>query len=459
MDPRETVGLAGVAVLLVLIMLRIPVVVAMIVVGIGGSYALSVVAPFLRFEPYLNQFKSLLWESVASYDLSIIPLFVLMGYAAASSGMSRDLFDGVQSMIGRLRGGMAMSAIVACAGFGAVCGSSAATASAMGKIALPELDRSGYAPGFGAGVLAAGGTLGILIPPSVALVIYAVIVETSILELFRAALVPGLIAVAFFVAVIAIYARLRPEAAPLSEPMSRAERHNAFLRFIPVAVIFGMLIMGLALGLFTPTPAAAMGALAVIAYGFLRRAVSGTGLTLRGLGDAILQTAVTSGMIYAILFGAAVLVSFFTRSGLSVAMADWAAGSTLNPYVVLLICLAGLIVMGCFLESLSMILVVVPFLWPVMLEINGGQFVSAEDAAFGLDADGLRIWFGILMLIVVELGLITPPVGVNVFIISAMTPTTPMSRIFAGTFMFFCAELVRVGLLILFPGIVLFMVR
>lgn len=453
MDPREITGLAGLGVLLLLILLRIPVVVAMIAVGLGGSYALSVVAPFLRFEPYLRQFKSMLWESMASYDLTIIPLFVLMGYVAGFSGLSRDLFDGIQAMIGRMRGGLAISAIVACAGFGAVCGSSAATASAMGRIALPELKKGGYAPGFSAGVLAAGGTLGILIPPSVALVIYGVIVEASILDLFRAAILPGLIAVVFFVAVIALYTRLRPEAAPVIPPMPGPERLRALLRFLPVAGIFGALIFGLAFGIFTPTPAAAIGALAVILYGAARRLITGDGLTWNGLREAVLSTAVTSGMIYAILFGAAVLTSFFTRSGLPMGLADWAATARIDPYLMLVICLGCLIVMGCFLESLSMILVIVPFLWPVMLAVNGGEYVSADQAAFGLGPDELKIWFGILMLIVIELGLITPPVGMNVFIIGAITPSTPMGSIFAGASMFFAAEVVRVALLILFPAI------
>jgi tripartite ATP-independent transporter DctM subunit len=456
MGERELVGLAGAVALLLLILLRIPVVLSMLIVGIGGNYALSIVAPFLRFDAWARQFKSLLWETVASYDLTVIPLFVLMGYAAAHAGLSRDLFGGVRALVGRLRGGLAMSAIVGCAGFGAVCGSSVATASTMGRIALPELARAGYAPGFSAGALAAGGTLGILIPPSVALVIYAIVVEASIMELFRAALVPGLIAVAFFLAVIRLYVWFRPEAAPPVPLIDRAERRRLLRNFIPVVAIFSGIILGLGLGLFAPTPAAGVGAATVIAYGFLRRpSDDGSRLRWPELRQALQETAVTSGMIYALLFGGAVLTGFFARSGLPVALADWAATTTQSPYAILAMCLLGLIVMGCFLESLSMIVVVVPFLWPVLMAVNGGEFVAADQAAFGLDTDQLRLWFGILMLIVVELGLITPPVGINVFIISALTPTTPMGQIFAGTGLFFAAEIVRVTLLVMAPWLVL----
>lgn len=456
MDPRELVGVGGLVALVLLILLRIPVILAMIVVGIAGNFALSIVAPFLRFEPMLRQFKSLLWETVASYDLTVIPLFVLMGYAAAHAGLSRDLFGGVRVLVGRLRGGLAMSAIVGCAGFGAVCGSSVATASAMGQIALPELARARYAPGFSAGVLAAGGTLGILIPPSVALVIYAIVVEASIMDLFRAALIPGLMAVALFMLVIRLYVWIRPEAAPPVPPIDAEERRLLLRRFLPVAAIFGGIILGLGIGLFPPTPAAGVGAMAVILYGFLRKpGADGAQLRLPQLRQALNDTAVTSGMIYGLLFGGAVLSGFFARSGLPMALADWAGTTTISPYAVLFLCLLGLILMGCFLESLSMIVVVVPFLWPVLLTINGGEWAAADQAAFGLDADQLKLWFGILTLIVVELGLITPPLGINVFIISSLTPSTPMSSIFAGTGIFFAAEIVRVLILIAVPWLVL----
>ena len=228
------VGVAGLGVLFVLLLLRVPVGLAMVAVGIGGNYALSLLLPYLRFGPYLTQYKTLLWNVVASYDLSVVPLFVLMGYLASHANLSRDLFQGMNALVGRFRGGVAMAAIGACAGFGAVCGSSLATASTMGRVALPELRRMRYDAKLATGTLAAGGTLGILIPPSVALVLYAIIVEASIIDMFRGAILPGLIAVAFFIAVIALLVRVRPGIAPPAVPPDPASRRGAIRRLLPV---------------------------------------------------------------------------------------------------------------------------------------------------------------------------------------------------------------------------------
>jgi tripartite ATP-independent transporter DctM subunit len=458
MTEREIVGIAGLAVLFVLLMLRIPVGLTMTAVGIGGSYVLSLAAPHLRFDPYLRQFKTLLWNTVANYDLSVVPLFVLMGFLAAHANLSRDLFQGVNALLGRLRGGVAMAAVGACAGFGAVCGSSLATASTMGRVALPELKRMRYEGSLATGTLAAGGTLGILIPPSVALVIYAIIVEASIIDMFQAAIVPGLLAVVAFMAVIALLVRLRPESAPVGEPMPADERRRALVRLIPVLAIFGAIILGLGMGLFTPTPAAGAGVFAILVYGLFMR-LFGEGLTLAGIGLSLRDTAVTTSMIYFILFGAEVLKGFFARSGLPAALASWASTSGFDPWLVLVVMLVIFIVLGCFMESLSMILVIVPFFWPVLVDLNGGAYAIAEGAAYGIGPEELKIWFGILALVVVELGLITPPVGLNVFIISSLAPDTSMRDTFKGVMPFFAVEILRVALLLAVPAIALTLPR
>jgi len=454
MTEQELIGLGGFAALVVLLALRVPVALAMIVVGIGGNYVLSLVVPYLRFEPYLMQFKTLLWSDVANYDLSVVPLFVLMGYLASHANLSRDLFLGLNAFVGRFRGGVAMAAIGACAGFGAVCGSSLATAATMGRVALPELKRMNYDRRLATGTLAAGGTLGILIPPSVALVIYAIIVEASIVQMFQAAIIPGLLAVAIFLCVIAGQVQLRPSLAPVAAPLSRQERSRAIVRLIPVLVIFGAIILGLGMGLFTPTPAAGVGVFAILLYGLLLR-FRGEGLSGSGLKDSLLDTAVTSGMIYFILFGAEVLKSFLTRAGLPAALAGWAGTSGLDPWVVLIAMLVIFIILGCFMDSLAMILVVVPFFWPTLVDLNGGDYVTAATAAYGMTADDLKIWFGILALIVVELGLITPPVGLNVFIISALAEDVAMKDVFRGVMPFFAAELARVAVLLSLPALTL----
>lgn len=460
MPDKEMIGILGMIVFFILLMLKARVALAMIIVGIGGTYCLSLKLPYVRFEPYVLQFKSLLWENFANYELSVIPLFILMGYLASHTKLATDLFQGMNAIVGRFRGGLCITAIGSCAGFGAVSGSSLATASTMGKIALPELEKMHYSPRLATGTLAAGGTLGILIPPSVALIIYAIVVEASIIEMFQAAVLPGIIAVLFFVLVIMIVVRLKPDLAPKSKPLTKQERNTALLRLIPVILTFGTIILGLGLGLFTPTPAAAAGVFIILGYGlFLRRRGEGEGLTLKRFRDSMVETASSSAMIYFILFGAEVLKGFFTRSGLPQAIAEWAVNSSLNPWIILIGILIIFIVLGFFMDSLAMILIVIPFIWPVLITINGGEYASAADSAFGMNLDELKIWFGILSLVVIELGLITPPVGLNVFIISKLAKDVPMLETFIGVFPFFVAEIFRIGLLLLVPSLVFILPR
>lgn len=460
---RELMGLLGLLAVFILIMARVPVALAMLVTGIIGSWAISLASPFLKFGPYLLQFKTALWNSVANYDLTVIPLFILMGLLASEGGLSRDLFKGISVLTRNIRGGVAMATIGACAGFGAVSGSSIATASTMSRVALPEFKRFKYDEGLATGVLAAGGTLGILIPPSVALVIYAIVVEGSIIEMFQAAIIPGLLAALFFVAVVYLRVRKYPKLAPELPQMDDAERREALWRLIPVLSIFGAIIIGLGLGLFTPTPAASVGVALILAYGVYIHLKSGrnpnVGIGVQGLKNALLETAKTAGMIYFILFAADILKGFFARSGLPMALSEWAATSSLEPYMILIAMLVVLIILGCFMESLSMILVMVPFFWPVLVELNGGDYVTASTAAFGMDIDELKIWFGILALIVVELGLITPPVGINVFVIKSFSPETPIMKIFKGVIPFFIIELFRVVIILLVPALCLFLPR
>lgn len=459
MAEKELIGLAGIVLFFLLLILRARVAFAMVFVGIVGTFALSLALPYVKFIPYMMQYKSLLWENLANYNLSVIPLFILMGYLASHTKLAQDLFAGMNAILGRFKGGVAITAIGACAGFGAVSGSSLATASTMGKIALPELDKLGYSPRLSTGTLAAGGTLGILIPPSIALILYAIVVEASIIEMFQSAIIPGLLAVAFFIAVIAIQVRLKPEIAPASKPLSKEDRNKALWRLVPVVLTFGSIILGLGLGLFTPTPAAAAGVFIIAMYGvYLRiRFGKGEGLTFQRLKASLVETAVSSAMIYYILFGAEVLKGFFTRSGLPQAIAEWAVTVNADPWIVLIAILIIFIILGFFMDSMAMILVVIPFIWPVLITINGGEYVTASTAGFGMNNDDLKIWFGILALVSVELGLITPPVGLNVFIISKISDKVPMSETFKGVMPFFGAEIVRIGVLLLLPGIVLFM--
>ena len=407
----------------------------MILVGGIGTTILNGPAIFLA------QLKDLAYSQFSIYDLSVVPMFVLMGYVASHAGLSRDLFRAANAWLGWMRGGVAIAAIVACAGFGSVCGSSLATASTMGQVALPELRRYRYAPSLATGTLAAGGVLGILIPPSVVLVVYAIVVQTSIVQMFEAAFVPGLIAVVFFLVTIGIMVRLNPEAGPPGARVSRKEFVEATLNVAPVVLIFGMVMGGIYFGLFTPTPAAAVGAFLVAVYGIVRGSIRWVGMK-----GALLDTAKTTGMIYLILLGAQILNIFMARGGVPQAAAEMMAHSGLSPTMIVILLLIALIFLGCLMDSLSMILLTIPFFWPV---------VSGLD--FGMSQDQLKIWFGILALIVVELGLITPPVGMNVFVINALAKDVPMSQTFRGVMPFFVAELFRVALILAFPALSLWL--
>jgi tripartite ATP-independent transporter DctM subunit len=434
-DPHFVTGLVGLFALIALIAIRVPIAHAMILVGASGIAVLS--GPAIL----LSQLKTLPYSQFSVYDLSVLPMFVLMGNIASRAGLSRDLFRAANAWLGWMRGGVAMAAIAACAGFGAVCGSSLATASTMGQVALPELRRYRYGPELATGTLAAGGVLGILIPPSIVLVVYAIVVEASIVRMFIAAFIPGIIAVLFFLATIAIYVRVRPESGPPGDRVPRTEFIAATIGVAPVVLIFGCVIGGIYFGLFNPTPAAAIGVFLVTLLGFARRSVG-----FSGLKEALLDTAGTAGMIYLILLGAQLLNIFMARGGVPQAAAAMMANSGLPPMGILILLLGALIVLGCLMDSLSMILLAIPFFWPVIAVLD-----------FGMSPEDLKIWFGILALIVVELGLITPPVGMNVFVINALAKDVPMSRTFLGVMPFFVAELFRVGLIMAFPALSLWL--
>ncbi len=443
MDPI-TLGAIGLGALIALIILRVPIAYAMILVGAIGTTVLS------GSNVLLSQLKTLAYGQFSIYDLSVVPMFILMGSLAVKTGLSRDLFRAANAWLGWMRGGTAMASIAACAGFGAVCGSSLATASTMGKVALPELRRYNYSPALATGSVAAGGVLGILIPPSVVLVIYAIIVEANVVTMFMAALIPGALAVLLFLLTIALYVRFVPDAGPAKGADDRAEFWAATRGMVPVVIVFGIVIGGIYAGLYTPTPAAAIGVFVVFAFGVLKGY-----LNLKNTLDSLRETASTTGMIFLILLGAELLKIFMSRAGVPQFAAEMAVNSGLTPMMVLLLLLVALILLGCLMDSLSMILLVLPFFWPVLVAMNGGDFQPAEGSGFGMSTEHLKIWFGILALVVVELGLITPPVGMNVFVISALAKDVPMATTFRGVAPFFASEIVRVGILILFPSLTL----
>ncbi|EDQ33210.1 TRAP transporter, DctM subunit [Hoeflea phototrophica DFL-43] len=432
------IALLSFPVLLALIFLRIPIGLAMLITGIGGSYFIN--GSFLMI---FAQLKNLTWGTFSSYSLSIIPLFLLMGQFATLGGMSQALFRAAETWIGHKKGGVAMAAVGACAGFGAICGSSLATAATMGQVALPELKRYGYSGELSTGALAAGGTLGILIPPSVILVIYAILTEQNIAKLFVAAFIPGILAALGYMMAIAIYVRLKPGSAGSRERAPYSERFRSLLAVWPVLIVFITVVGGIYGGIFTPTEAAAIGA-----FGTGVIALFNGGLNRSTLISSILTTASATGMIFLIVFGAGVYNSFLALSQLPQTAAAFVGSQDFNPWLVMIAVLILYLVFGCVMDSLSMVLLTVPIFFPIM---------SALD--FGLSPEEFALWFGIIVLIVVEVGLITPPVGMNLFVINSMAKDTPLAATYRGVLPFVLTDIVRVAILTMFPAITLVAVR
>tara|TARA_B100000315_G_C14594823_1_gene598257 strand:- start:1234 stop:2559 length:1326 start_codon:yes stop_codon:yes gene_type:complete len=431
------IGLIGFAALLVLLAVRIPIGVAMLAVGMIGYVSIAgpvALLSYLKTETY--------WR-FTSFDLSVAPLFILMGQFAAKAGLSQALFRAANVWLGHHRGGVAMAAVGGCAGFGSISGSSLATAAIMGKVALPELKRYNYAGSLATGALAAGGTLGILIPPSIVLIIYAIMVEANIATLFQAAFIPGIFAAIGYIITIAIVVRINPEAGPAGPKATRLEKWTALLDIWPVLLIFILVMGGIYVGIFTPTEGAGIGA-----GGTFLIAITRGGMRLQGTIDALLETAITTGMIFLILLGAAIFNAFLGFSELPLLAAEFFKSSGLSPFTVLLGMIVLYILLGFVMDSLSMILLTVPIFWPIIAGLD-----------FGLGPEELKLWFGIISLIVVEVGLITPPVGLNVFVISSMAKDVPMIETFKGVVPFFLSDAVRVVIIIALPSLTLFLPR
>ena len=424
-------------VLLLLVFLRAPIALAMIGVGVGGTW-LVIGHPMMP----LNQLKTLTYGTFSNYSFSIIPLFLLMGQFATLSGMSASLFRAAESFLGHRKGGVAMSAVGACAGFGAICGSSLATAATMGQVALPELRRYGYPGSLATGALAAGGTLGILIPPSVILVIYAILAEQNIEKLFVAALIPGILAAIGYMIAISIWVRVSPNSAAVKERVPWGERLVALGMVWPVVTIFVVVVGGIYAGIFTPTEAAAVGA-----AGTFIAAVAAGEMTWDRLRLAILSTAGASGMIFLIILGAGIYNNFLSLTQLPQMASAWVGEQGFSPWFILAIVLIMYLVFGCVMDSLSMVLLTVPIIFPIM-----------EVLDFGMSANDFGLWFGILVLIVVEVGLITPPVGMNLFIINSMAKDIPIGQTYKGALPFVMTDMIRVVFLAAFPPITLWLV-
>ncbi|WP_370222910.1 TRAP transporter large permease [Pararhodobacter marinus] len=422
------IGLSGIGIMFAMLFLRQPVWLSLAITGIVGNIVLN----SLGMAQYVA--GTVFFDTASNYNLSVIPLFVLMGEVASNSRMSAELFRAARVMLSGVRGGLAVASLGASGAFGALCGSSVATAASMTRIALPEMRKAGYDDGFASGSIAAGGSLGILIPPSIILVIYGSIAEESVARLFAAALIPGIVLMLIYIAVALIVAR-RDGSTPREAAASFMERVLALRHAWQFALLFGLTIGGIYAGIFSPNEAASVGAFGAIVLGLLRRSLS-----LQGLVKAVQTSVIVSCALFMIILGATLFSQFVVQTRLPVALLALAQDANLSPALVMALIIVIYIVMGCFLEGIGMVLITVPVFLPVL-------------TGYGFDP----ILFGVLVAILVELGLITPPVGMNLFIIRAQVPDMPMAALYRGITPFLIAPLILIMLILAFPPLTLWL--
>ncbi len=424
-----TIAIIGILVLLILLVMGMNIGICMMAVGFVGYWCIR------GFEPALLLFQKIPFTQASNYSFTVIPLFVLMGQLCYYSGMSKDLFNMFQKLLGNLKGGLAMATVGACACFSAICGSTAATAATMGVVALPEMREHGYEDGLSCGSIAAGGTLGILIPPSTGFIIFGIVAGESIGALFAAGIIPGLILALCYIISIAIVVKIHPEKAPGRMKYTVKEKLASLKGGIAMVVLFVLVIGGMFANFFTANQAAAFGALAALIYLIGRKK-----FTWKIFISCLKETIKTSGMIFLILIGAYVFGSFLSISQLPMRLADFITSLDVNRYLILLVIIILYAIMGCFMDSLAMVMLTVPIFLPIMKEL-------------GFDP----IWYGVLMIMVMEMGLITPPVGMNVYIVSGVAKDVPLQKIFAGVAPMVVGMLVAVLIVCIFPQVALFL--
>jgi C4-dicarboxylate transporter DctM subunit len=432
------VGLVMFGGMLLLMAIRVPIAAAMFIPGaIGYAVMTNDVA-------LLNALKGSAVARLTVYDLSVIPLFLLMGQFATQGGLSRALFKAAAAFVGHIRGGLGMAAILSAAAFGAVCGSSVATSATITQVAYPEMKAHGYHGRLSTATLAVGGTLGILIPPSVPLVVYAILTEQNIAKLFAAALIPGLIATFGYIVVIGIYCRMRPDLATPSEPTAWPERFKALLGIWPIVVIFVVVFGGIYGGVFSPTEGAAVGAVGTFVAGVAQRE-----LGLEGIKRSFLGTAETSAMVFMIFLGADMMNSSLALTQMPARLADWVGHLQVPPLAIVGGIMLLYVVLGCVMDELSMLLLTIPVIFPAVMGLD----------LWGLTPEYKAIWFGILVLMTVGVGLVAPPVGLNVYVVNSIARDVSMNETYKGVFPFLVSDVLRTIALLFFPAMSLWLVQ
>jgi len=431
------IGLLMFGSMLLLMAMRVPIAAAMFIPGAVGYWAMT------NDLALLNMLKGSAVARLTVYDLSVIPLFLLMGQFATQGGLSRALFKAAAAFVGHIRGGLGMAAIMSAAAFGAVCGSSVATSATITQVAYPEMKAHGYHGRLSTAALATGGTLGILVPPSVPLVVYAILTEQNIAKLFAAALLPGLIAMVGYIVVIGIYCRLRPHLATPSDALPWRERFTALIGVWPIVLIFVLVFGGIYGGVFSPTEGAAVGAIGTFVTGLARRE-----LNLEGIKRSFLGTAETSAMVFMIFLGADMMNSALALTQMPARLADWVGQLDVAPVAIVGCVLLLYVVLGCVMDELSMLLLTIPVIFPTIMALD----------LWGLNPEMKAIWFGILVLMTVGIGLIAPPVGLNVYVVNSIAKDVSMNETYKGVLPFLASDFLRTVVLLFFPAMALWLV-
>lgn len=422
-------ALIGFAAVFVLAFMRVPLGVSMALVGMAGLGLMR------GWMPAFSGVSQVVFETGFAYVLSVVPLFVLMGNFVARAGMARELFMAANSMVGHLRGGLAMATIMACGGFGSICGSSIATAATMSRVAYPEMKRHGYSDSLATGAIASGGTLGILIPPSTIMVIYGIITETNIGKLFIAGILPGVVAITLLCFAAWLYALAKPEAGPAAERYTWGQRLRAIKGVWGVAVLFVLVIGGIYGGVFTATEGAGVGAAGAFLFALFRRA-----LTPHVLLEILVDSARTTAMLFTILIAAMIFTNFINYTTMPGDLKDFVLQFSPHPIMVVVAMMGIYLLLGMVMEELAIVLLTIPVFFPIIV---------------GLGFD--PVWFGVLIVTIVEIGLISPPVGLNLFVINSLLPGVGLASIYRGVWPFVAADIVRLGILIAFPMISLWL--
>ena len=440
-DPT-TVGIICTIILLILVVSGVRVVFAASIAGMIGLVEL------IGIGPALSNIGAIPYSKSVTFVLGLLPIFILIGFLAYQAGMTRQLYDCAKAWIGFVPGGLAVATVFATAGFAAVSGASTATAAVFSRVAIPEMLKEGYDRKLAAGVVAAGGTLASLIPPSAILVIYAIIVEESVGALLLAGFLPGVFSAIVYGAIIIIWAKINPNLGPPGRRYTLNEKIRALPGVIPIAIVISVIISAIYAGWATPTEAGALGAFVVLIIAIMR------GLKLNSLNFALIETAKLVAMIFSIIWGVLIFVRFLGFSGLPETFANWIISLPFDPYIVLILILLGYVVLGMFIDAIGLLLLTLPVVYPAIILLNGGPDVTADQSPFGMTFNQVSVWFGIIVVKMAEVCLITPPIGLNCFVVAGVRKDIPVTEVFKGVTIFFIADILTILVLIMFPAII-----